>query len=271
MVKDESVIRAVQKKFIDPFALMFYKNELESLIQKGLTTDYKHYKKLVDFVDEDEFTNSSVADLWSYLKDVYRIIPNRLPGNDTMFPRADDLKKYGEEYIKKENLFGLIVEHIDRNFITSEDQLPAPKAIVASYMDKIGSDYAEWTSLQVSQDRLIREISRFIGNIDYKFILELIERYPMLDNYTIFRNAILRDAMDKREFDLCRELIERGYSIYWYNEDGETIPTTGIKKEHRDVFKELGGINKEEAELMAILQIEPSGKSKNMKPKKPKE
>lgn len=238
IIMSESVKKIVYKKIEPGFSQIIYNEILEALSKRGFKVEDEYFTESIKFLDKHHYLEY-VTNPWGYLWNLYSNFNNKSVETNLKFPKIENAKnyKYGRE--KSNKLFILIKEHLNRNFITSIEQIEEPDKVVCRNCDFITHKVEEITLLQTKQYELLKEISRYIGSLDYRIIMNLIDNYPMIDNESIIRNEILPIAMEIGDLNLCRELIGRGISIVCYDEDGHDITAKKYSEKQISIYKSL--------------------------------
>lgn len=238
IIISNSVKQGVYWKMAPGYPQIIYNDILEALSKRGFKVDDDYVTKSITFLDR-EYSWKYITNPWEYLWNLYSKFSNKSIETHHEFPKIENASKikYGTE--ESNRLFTLINEHINRNFATSIDQIKKPNEIVGSYYDITTNKYKERTYLQFAQNRLLIEISRYIGNIDYRQIITLIDSYPIIDTKAIIRNGLLPRAMDLGEINLCKELVKRNVTIVCYDENGHDVTSKLYNPEQIKIFLSL--------------------------------
>ncbi len=229
------------------FSQVIYNELLVALSKKGFKVDDDYvadsfYGFLYQYGFRSKATDEYIINPWEYLQNLYNNFSNSLVGRNFYFPEINQVKNFPYGTEQNDTIFNLIIEHLKRNFITSIEQIPNPDEIVnkltsntqrAIYMYGIG------TALQKAQDNLLKEISRYIGNLDYRQIIELLDNFPFIDIEAINRNELIIKAMEKGEIKLCEELIKRGATIICYDKNGHDVTFKIYRPEQINLFQAL--------------------------------
>lgn len=139
------------------------------------------------------------------------------------------------------------------------------------YHNSLKHKFEDRTALQAAQDQLLREISRYIGNLDYRQIITLIDNSSLIDIKSIIRNELLPIALEVRDKRLCRQLIKRGVTIICYDENGHDVTSEKYNAEQINIFLSLNkeyNPNQEFEDLLSEIGCGENGLSKKMKPVK---
>lgn len=237
------------------YSQIIYNEILDALSKRGFKVEDDYFYKSITFLDEP-YSMEYITNPWEYLWNLYNNFDNCSIDTKQKFPKVENVKLYKYGTDENNNLFKLIVEHLNRNFSTKIEQIKEPNKVVDSYYNNITNTCDKLNCLQVAQNKLLTEISRYIGNLDYRQIIYLINNYPIIDNESIVRNDILLKAMDTRDIELCRELVKMGISIVCYDKNGHDITSTIYSDEQINLFKSLNNEynpNKECEDLLAQL------------------
>ncbi|MDE5586923.1 MAG: hypothetical protein K2I72_00965, partial [Bacilli bacterium] len=230
IVTSESVKQAVYHIIKPGYPQIIYSEILEALSKKGFKVDDDYFTKSITFLDE-MYSKDYITKPWEYLWNLYSNFDNKSIGTNHEFPRIADAKKY--EYGTEESnlVFSIISEHLSRNFATTKEQVKNPEKIVGKL-----------TSLEKAQNTLLGEIERYIGILDYRQIMTLIDSFPIIDVGSIIRSNMLLCAIYLEDIDLCKELSKRGCTIVCFDENGTDITSKRYTPEQISLFS---SINKE--------------------------
>ncbi len=91
------------------------------------------------------------------------------------------------------------------------------------YHNSIDNKFEDRTALQETQDNLLSEISIYIGNLDYRRIMVLIDNCSLIDIKSIIRNELLPIVMNVGDKKPFRELVKRGATIICYDKNGYDV------------------------------------------------
>lgn len=272
VIMSESVKVNVCWRIKPGYPQIIYNEILEALSKKGFKVDDDYVTKSITFLDES-YSREYVTNPWGYLWNLYSNFANKSIETNHEFPKIENAKdfKYGTE--QSNNLFALISEHLKRNFATSIEEIQEPDKIVNEryYYNSIEHRYEGRTALQAAQDKLLNEISRYIGNLDYRQIITLIDSSSLIDIESIIRNKLLPIALDVGDKKLCRQLIKRGATIICYDENGHDVTSKEYSAEQVNIFLSLNeeyNPNKECEDLLAEIGCGDKVLSKKMKPVK---
>lgn len=270
IIMSERVKKNVCGRVIKPgYPQIIYNEILEALSKKGFKVDDDYVTKSITFIDKS-YAPKYVTNPWGYLWNLYNNFANKSTGTNHQFPKIENAKnfEYGTE--QSNNLFALISEHLKRNFATSVEEIQEPDKIVdEAYYNSMKKKWENKTVLQVAQDKLLSEISRYIGNLDYRQIMALIDNCSIIDIKSIIREELLPTAMDVGDKMLCRELIKRGATIICYDENGHDVTSKEYSAEQIDFFQSLNkeyNPNQECEDLLAEIGCGDGVISKKMKP-----
>ncbi len=272
VIMSESVKENVCWRIKPGYPQIIYNEILEALSKKGFKVDDDYVTKSITFLDES-YSQKYVINPWEYLWNLYSNFTNKSIETNHEFPKIENAKdfKYGTE--QSNNLFALISEHLKRNFATSVEEIQEPDKIVNKryYYNSIEHKYEGRTALQAAQDKLLNEISRYIGNLDYRQIIALIDNSSLIDIKSIIRNELLPIALNVGDKKLCRQLIERGATIICHDENGHDVTSEKYSAEQIDIFLSLNkeyNPNQECEDLLSEIGCGEKGLSKKMKPVK---
>lgn len=270
IIMSESVKENVCKKIKPGYQQIIYNEILETLSKKGFKVEDDYVAKSITFLDES-YSRKYITNPWEYLWNLYSNFANKPIGTNYKFPKIENAKgfKYGTE--ESNNLFALISEHLKRNFATSVEEIQEPDKIVDEryYYNPVEHKYESRTALQAAQDRLLSEISRYIGNLDYRQIISLIDNCSLIDIKSIIRNELLPIALNVGDENLCRQLIRRGATIICYDENGHDGTAMKYSAEQINMFQSLNeeyNPNKECEDLLAEIDCGNRVLSKKKKP-----
>lgn len=257
VIMSESVKEKVYWRIKPGYPQIIYNEILEALSKKGFKVDDDYVTKSITFLNES-YSWEYVTNPWGYLWNLYSNFSNKSIETNHEFPKIENAKGFKYATEQSNNLFALISEHLKRNFATSTEEIPEPDKIVNEryYYNSIENKYEGRTALQAAQDKLLREISRYIGNLDYRQIMTLIDNYSLIDIKSIIRNELLPKAMDMGDENLCGELIKRGATIICYDENGHDITSEIYNAEQINIFLALNeeyNPNKESEDLLAEI------------------
>lgn len=239
IIKSDSV-KAITCSKIEPgYPQIIYNEILQELSKRGLKVDDSYFAESIKFL-KSSYSDEYVTNPWGYLWNLYSNFTNNAIGANCEFPNIENAKQYKYNTEENKNLFKLINEHIKRNFAVSEEQVQEPNMKSdRAYWHSVAYDFEDLTNLQVAQDDLLTEISRYIGNLDYRQIMKLINGCSIIDNDSIVRNRILIHAINAGDMNLCKELIKKGISLVCYDEDGHDITSTIYSEDQINVFRSL--------------------------------
>ena len=237
IIMSDSVKQAVYKKITPGYSQIIYNEILVALSKKGFKVGDDYFTKSIIALDKSYFSEY-VTNQWEYLWNLYSNFSNKSIETNHKFPKIETAKdyKYGKE--QSNNLFTLINEHLKRNFATSLEEVQEPDKIVNEgyYYDSINRKFEDRTSLQKNQDILLNEISRYIGYLDYHYIMALINNFSIIDINSITRNELLPKAINAGDEKLCRALIKKGITIICYDEIGHDVTSKKYSTEQIDFF-----------------------------------
>lgn len=269
VIMSESVKRNVCCRIKPGYPQIIYNEILEVLSKKGFKVDDDYVTKSITFLDK-AYSREYVTNPWGYLWNLYSNFANKSIETNHEFPKIECTKdfKYGTE--QSSNLFALISEHLKRNFATSMEEIPDRDKIVNRRFNSIDYKFEDINALQEAQDRLLKEISRYIGNLDYRQIITLIDNSSLIDIKSITRNELLPAAMNAGDKKLCRELIKRGATIICYDENGHDVTSKIYSAKQIKIFLSLTeeeyNPKKECEELLAEIGCGDKVLSKKKKP-----
>lgn len=255
IIMSERVKECVCWKINPGYPQIIYNEILEALSKKGFKVDDAYVTKSITFLDES-YSLKYVTNPWKYLENLYNNFDNKSIETNHKFPKIEEAKnfKYGTE--QSNHVFALINEHLNRNFATSVEDIPEPDKIVDEryYYDSINDKIKDRTALQAAQDKLLREIARYIGNLDYRQILHLIDNHSIIDTDSINRNSLLEKAIDEEDINLCKRLIKRGATIICYDEFGHDVTSEHYTPEQINIFMSVNPKYNPEAEYEDLLR-----------------
>jgi len=255
IIMSDSVSQMVYQRITPGFSRIVYNDILKALCNRGFKINDDYFAKLITVLDRIDF-REDITNSWDYLLNLYNDFDNKAITTNYRFPDIEyaDLYKYGTD--ESNMLLILIDEHLARNFVTSIEQIQDPDKCDKRKYNVITDDFDSLSNLQIAQDALLKEISRYIGHLDYRQIMTLIDNYPLIDTDSLIRNDLLPKAMDVEDMNLCRELIKRGVNIICYDKDGHDVTSRKYTKEQIDKFISLTGEynpNKECEDLLAEI------------------
>lgn len=240
IISSEKVKEAVYSKIKPGYPQIIYSEVLSKLSKKGFKVDDKYFTESLAFLNET-YSHEYVTNPWEYLWNLYHSFDNVSINTHLKFPIIEKVKdiKYGTK--QSEKVFTLINEHLKRNFVTSIDQIKDPNKRIGmgTYFNPYyGTEYNE-TSKTMEQDYLLEEISRYIGHLDYRYIISLIDNYPIIDKESIIRNKLLINAIRAGDIKLCHELVKRGSTIICYDENGKDVTLKTYTPKELDIYQSL--------------------------------
>lgn len=240
IIISDNVKAMVYWKIAPGYPQIIYNEILEELSKKGFTVDDEYFTKSICFLGES-YSYKYITNQWGYLWNLYNNFSNRSIELNYEFPKIEDVKniEYGTK--QSSNVFALISEHLKRNFATSIKEIPEPNKIVDInyYGHYITKKLEDRTALQEAQDKLLGEISRYIGNLDYRQIMSLIDSFSLIDIESINRNELLIVAIEMEDKNLCKELIKRGATIVCYDIDGHDVTSKIYSEDQISTFLSL--------------------------------
>lgn len=239
-VVKSDVVKASTCSEIKPgYPQIIYNEILKELSKRGFEVDDSYFTESIEFLGES-YSDEYVTNPWGYLWNLYSNFTNNSIGTNCEFPNIEKAKQYKYNTEENKNLFKLISEHIKRNFAVSPEQVQEPNMQSSrSYWNSLSKHFEDLTSLQVAQNDLLSEISRYIGNLDYRQIMKLINDCPIIDNEAIVRNQILVAAINAGDMNLCKELVKKGISLVCYDEDGHDVTSTIYSADQINIFRSL--------------------------------
>lgn len=226
---------------------VIYKDVLLGLAQKGFTVDDDYFNKSLSKIS-DCFLIGKI-NMWMFLENLYSIFNNYAIRANTWFPNVDKFKEIPYGTVENGRLFILIAEHLFRNFVTSKDQLEDPDRLMNFAL----------TVLMEAQNRLLYEINRYIGVLNYHQIVALIDNCSIIDVDALTRNGLLSSALEVEDLDLARELIKRGDTITRYDSNGCDVTEKYFSKREIELFQSINvdyNPNKEAEDLLAQIGCE---------------
>ena len=236
IVKSYRVQQEVYRKFKNHFEVFIYNSILNNLSKKGFKIDDKHFRDMVKYVyDISNYGAGKYISKWKYLSNVYTNFKNKIVDSGFEFPEIESIKDLKYDSYENIEAFKTIQEHLKRNFITTLGQVKKANEEVCKdcyrntsnnhdyYFEIIDNKLYDRTPLQKYQDKLLSEIKRYIGYLDYRQIMKLLSSYEIIDIDSVNRNQILFEALKKEDINLSKELIKKGVTIVCYNENKEDI------------------------------------------------
>ena len=274
IITSESVKTKVCFRIYPGYPQIIYNEILAALSNKGFIVDDDYVTKSITFLGES-YSYEYVSNPWGYLWNLYSNFSNKSIGTNFEFPKIENAKdfKYGTE--ESNNVFTLISEHLKRNFATSIEEIQEPDKIVNEkyYRNWIEGTFKDRTALQLAQDNILDEISRYIGNLDYRQIIALIDNCSLIDIESIIRNELLLTAINVGDRKLCKALVKRGVTIICYDENGHDVTAKKYSAEQIDFFLSLNvgyNPNQECDDLLAKIGCGEGAYSKRIKPRQNK-
>lgn len=272
IIMSESVKEHVYKRIKPGYPQIIYNEILEALSKKGFEVDDDYVTKSITFLEE-AYSSEYVTNPWAYLWHLYSNFSNRSIETNHKFPQIENAKDIKYDTEQSNDLFALISEHLKRNFAISIEEIQEPNKIVNEryYNNYIDHKYEDRTALQAAQDKLLKEISRYIGFLDYRQIMALIDNCSLLDIKSIIRNELLPTAINVGDIKLCEMLVKRGVSIICYDENGHDVTSKKYSAEQIEIFQSLNKAynpNQEFEDLLAKIGCGNKVLSQNLKPAK---
>lgn len=275
IIMSDAVEQSVYSKITPGYAQIIYNEILEELVKKGFKVDDDYFAQSITFLNE-QYLSELITNPWEYLQNLYKKFPNKTIETNQKFPKIEAVTRYKYGTKGSNNLFALIVEHLKRNFATSIDEICDPNRVIneKGYWIIEKSEYEPLTDLKRAQDKLLDEISRYIGKLDYRQIIILLDSFPLIDEDSIKRNEILARAIDAKDTKLCEELIKRGFSIVCYDSNGHDVTTKRYGRKRVKIFQSLvEGYtpDKEYVSLLSEIGCDDGGAKLSKKIKAPSE
>lgn len=252
IVQSDSVLRAVYLKIGSGYPQIIYNELLNELVKRGFSVGDDYVKDSVSFLTHSS-SPKFVSSSWDYLSHLYSNFSNMSVGTNVSFPEIEKAENlvYGSK--QGNSLFLLIKEHLTRNFVTLKDQIPNPDEVVGSYWCISDSSWKGLTALEKAQKLLIEEIKRYIRYLDYRYILDLIDSFPIIDPDSIIKSGILRAAIDKKDANLCKAFIDRGFTIVEVDKEGFDITSKVYNKEQIAFYAALDPTFSENSAYHSLL------------------
>lgn len=238
VIMSDCVKQTVSRQLMSDFSLIIYSDVLKSLAQRNFRLDNEQLERSVAFLN-GMTASTYIKEPWKILSNLYNSFDNKIIGANEPFPRVEDMQNWELGTEENNKGFWLIYEHLNRNFRTSIEQIEDPDKVITQDFDRKSCKYYNVTELQVAQNNLLNEISRYIGVLDYRQVLSLLDAYPLVDEEAIVRNDILPRAMNIGDIDLCEALVNRGISIVCYDQEGCDITKEVYKPEQITLFSSL--------------------------------
>ena len=233
IIQSKSLRKNVASGIKPGYSQIIYNEILKALAEKGFKINDEYITESIQFADE--YVNP-----WEYLWNLYSNFTNNIKTYH-QFPEIEAAKKIKHDTEQSNKLLALISEHLKRNFVTSVDEIPKLSKAELNNVQYTsdGTQFESKTILQCAQDRLLKEIARYIGHLDYHLIMILIDSYPIIDAASINRSELLEVAMKKKDTNLCIELMKRGVTIACYDEKGHDVTSEKYSAEQIAYFQFL--------------------------------
>lgn len=216
---------------------VIYSDLMKKFSDKGLKVDDDYFRKILKDL-EGSYTDEYV-DEWEYLYNLYSFFDNTDVSLNQRFPQLYRAKELNLDKKQRDNLKSLIVEHIKRNYITNESQIDDPKDKILVYNEINRKDELEF-KIEEPKRILIREITNYIGKLDYRDVMDIIKSFDILDATTLTKYRILETALEK-DVKLAEELIKFGVTIVLKNDKGHDVTEKFYDEEDIQKFITLGG------------------------------
>ena len=270
IVKSPAVEETVYRVINPGYPQILYNDMLEILAKKGLTVTDEYFTESIAFSTES-YSDKYVTDPQGFLRNLYNNFSNTSIETKKSFPQIEKAKDYKVGTKENQELFNLVKTNIDRTFITKPEQI-LEKAEGRSAYDEINGGFVDVSPIEVAQRTLVEEIMRYIGSLSGGQILELVDRYPMININTLFKNSnfkpcnLLSLAMEQKDIRLCKELIKRGASIVYYDNQGHDVTPKLFTNEEIEIFITLDGQynSNQECEYLLLAIGENLGPKKDM-------
>jgi len=264
IVRSESVKHNVCRIIEPGYPQIIYNEILEALSKKGFKVDDEYFTESITFLD-DEYAKTWVTKPWIYLWNLYSNFDNQSIETHLEFPKIEEAKKFKYGTEESNLVLDIVREHLNRNFVTTKEQIENPEEIIGKTYHPNLQKHVSKTALQEAQNELLDEIKQYIGNLDYRQIITLIDSFPMIDVDAMNRNGILAKALDCEDRKLCRELIKRGVTIACYDENGHDVTTQQYGTRRTELFSSLNRAynpNSEYEDLLAEIGCKNKVKAK---------
>ena len=253
VINSEKVREAIRRQISPGYSQIIYNDLLDILTKRGLKMDDSYFCNSISIL-EDTYGKKYISNPWEYLWNTYRHFANFAIGGNYEFPKIEYAKniKYESEYGEK--LYALILEHLNRCFIISRSQITNPDEVLPNRFNRETNRYGGVTRYQAAQDDLIDEIKRYIGNLDGKYIIQLLDSLPIIDIDSLNRNEVMIDAINAKDEALSKELIARGVSIVQYDSEGHDVTATLYGADTIAAFSEMNSKYNPNQELESLLE-----------------
>lgn len=259
IITSDSVKKSVYFKIKPGYPQIVFNDVLQALSSKGFIVDDDYVAKSVTFLG-DTYSYDYVTNPWGYLWNLYHNFSNKGLQINYSFPNIEDVKniKYGTK--QGNDIFSLISEHLKRCFLTSKDDVSDPEKVLEDrcFYDPIRNESKPITNLEAIQDSLLREIERYVGLLNYHFIIALIDSFSLIDKEAILRSNLLALAINNKDKKLAKELVKRGASIVCIDANGHDVTQNYFTQEQIDFFlKVSSGYNPNEEfdDLLAAIGV----------------
>lgn len=232
-VTSKSVKKELEEKIKPGFTQVIYRDLLSELSKRGLKVSDDYFKASIHFFDffEEPTNYYCIPNPWEQLWNFYQLFENQIPNNRAPFPCVEKASQMIYQTQEAESLYQLILEHLKRNFVTKESKIID--------IDKgIGNKNA-----------ILKEISRYLGFLDDRYILRLILEIPILTPAVLTRYGFLEKALMKNCVVLSRDLIRNGVRV---KED--TFLSNEISNLYEDLLESIKKEHKETKELLTRIK-----------------
>ncbi len=222
VIQSKLVQETVNRSIEPGYPQIIYNELLKPLAQKGFKVSDKYFTKSVTFLN-DSYTDKYLTKPWEYLWNLYSNFDNTSIDSNASFPKIEAAKDIKWDSNKGKKLVELIKEHLNRNFITSINQIKNPNDKYTVGERYFYTDIEDPTNLQIAQGILLDEISKYFGSLDHRLIMNIIDSYPLIDSTALNENELLFKAIERKNIGLCIALMKRGATIVKYDSKGNDI------------------------------------------------
>ena len=253
VINSEKVREAVRRQISPGYSQIIYNDLLDILTKRGLKMDDGYFCNSISTL-EDTYGKKYISNPWEHLWNTYRHFSSFAIGRNYEFPKIEYAQSVEYESEDGEKLYALILEHLNRCFITSRSQITNPDEVLPNRFNRETNRYGKVTRYQAAQDVLIDEIKRYIGNLDGRYIIKVLDSLPIIDMDSLNRNKVMIEAINAKDEFLSRELIARGVSIVQYDSEGHDITATLYDADTIAAFSTMNSKYNPNQELESLLE-----------------
>lgn len=253
VINSEKVREAVRRQISPGYSQIIYNDLLDILTKRGLKMDDGYFCNSISTL-EDTYGKKYISNPWEHLWNTYRHFSNFAIGRNYEFPKIEYAQSVEYESEDGEKLYALILKHLNRCFITSRSQITNPDEVLPNRFNRETNRYGKVTRYQAAQDVLIDEIKRYIGNLDGRYIIKVLDSLPIIDMDSLNRNKVMIEAINAKDEFLSRELIARGVSIVQYDSEGHDITATLYDADTIAAFSTMNSKYNPNQELESLLE-----------------